>query len=97
MIKIENRHDRISVKAKVMGGKPCIKGHAHLGQPDAALSRRRPEHRADLGGFSRPHRKGRARRGGAARLVHLIEHAGADLSGALTVVYERGVRSRPII
>jgi uncharacterized protein (DUF433 family) len=26
MIKIANRHGRISVKPEVMGGKPCIKG-----------------------------------------------------------------------
>ena len=26
MIKMANRHDRISVKHEVMGGKPCIKG-----------------------------------------------------------------------
>jgi len=26
MIRIANRHDRISVKPEVMGGKPCIKG-----------------------------------------------------------------------
>jgi predicted nuclease of predicted toxin-antitoxin system len=35
--------------------------------------------------------------GVAARLVHVVEHAGDDLSNAITVLDDRGVRSRPII
>jgi hypothetical protein len=33
----------------------------------------------------------------AGRLVHLIEHSGNDLANAITVLDDRGVRSRPII
>jgi len=33
----------------------------------------------------------------ATRLVHLIAHSGKDLSNAITVLDDRGVRSRPII
>jgi predicted nuclease of predicted toxin-antitoxin system len=33
----------------------------------------------------------------AVRLVQLIEHAGSDLAGAITVLDDRGVRSRSII
>jgi predicted nuclease of predicted toxin-antitoxin system len=35
--------------------------------------------------------------GVAARLVQLVGRAGSDLSGAITVLDDRGVRSRPII
>ena len=35
--------------------------------------------------------------GVATRLVQLIAHAGDDLSGAITVLDDRGVRSRAII
>jgi predicted nuclease of predicted toxin-antitoxin system len=33
----------------------------------------------------------------AARLVHLIAHAGNDLANAITVLDDRGVRSRAIV
>jgi predicted nuclease of predicted toxin-antitoxin system len=33
----------------------------------------------------------------AVRLVHLVAHAGSDLAGAITVLDDGGVRSRPII
>jgi predicted nuclease of predicted toxin-antitoxin system len=33
----------------------------------------------------------------ATRLVHLVSRAASDLSNAITVLHDRGVRSRPII
>jgi predicted nuclease of predicted toxin-antitoxin system len=62
----------------------------------------------DFGGIALRHRQPRTGviilraavvdlEGVATRLVQLFAHAGSDLSGAITVLDDRGVRSRAII